>query len=65
VKVKSHSKIVDNIRVDYLSKQAFKKETPISYNEFLGCCFFKYKSETPTKFNLPFMPDNIKKEIQI
>lgn len=58
-KIKSHTKnfTVDNMRVDYLSKLAFNEKKPLSYQNFLECSFFKYKTvDSVVSFNLPFMP---------
>lgn len=67
-KLKSHTKkfTVDNVRVDYLAKSAFKEENPISYEKFIACSFFKHSSLNDcVSFNLPFMPKNKKTTIKI
>jgi ribonuclease HI len=37
VKVKSHNQTVDNIRVDHLTRSAYKKTKPKKYKDFLKC----------------------------
>lgn len=68
IKLKSHTKksSVDNVRVDYLAKSAFKDEKPISYEKFLTCSFFKYTGVNEViEFNLPFMSKNNTSTIRI
>lgn len=64
-KVKSHDNCIDNFRVDYLSKQAYKKNKPLCYQEFLGCAFKSYKNGSHVLKNLPFMPEFTKIKINI
>lgn len=66
-KVKSHSKntSIDNIRVDYLSKNAQKNER-LSYQQFLACSFETFdKKGIPILSNLPFMPQDKTNKIRV
>jgi len=37
VKIKGHNNTVDNIRVDHLTRHAYKNTTPKKYDDFLKC----------------------------